>query len=59
MSIGSKPQQHKVLTQTEDTATYDPKQAQKFRYNGKTFQIKSGGPSVEQIIAEDRGRCYE
>lgn len=37
------------------TPAYNPNPNRKFKYSGKGVKI-TGGPSVEQIIAEERGR---
>lgn len=46
-----------VLTQASEPA-YSPETAKKFKFSGQTFRMRPGGPSAEQIIAEDRGRSY-
>ena len=44
------------LTAELEPPLYDPKKAKLFRPSGKIFDVKPGGPSIEQMIAEDRGR---
>lgn len=47
-----------TLTAELEPPAYDPSKAKRFRPSGKVFNVKPGGPSIEQMIAEDRGRTY-
>jgi hypothetical protein len=44
------------LTADPARAAYDPARAKKFRYGGTSVPV-TGGPSAEQMIAEERGRA--
>lgn len=46
------------LTEKLEVPLYDPKNAKVFRPSGKLFKVKPGGLSIEQMVAEDRGRSY-
>ncbi|OLV16840.1 hypothetical protein [Deinococcus marmoris] len=53
--LEDKPSTLNHLQASAETPVYDPSKAKKFRYSGKAVTIE-GGPTVEQIIAEGRGR---
>ena len=53
--LEDKPSALTHLQADQGTPIYDSSKARKFRYSGKAIVIE-GGPTVEQIIAEGRGR---
>ncbi|WP_420596918.1 hypothetical protein [Deinococcus sp.] len=53
--LEDKPSALNHLQANAEAPVYDPSKAKKFRYSGKAVVIE-GGPTVEQIIAEGRGR---
>ena len=53
--LEDKPSPLAHLQVADEAPVYDPSKAKKFQYSGRAVSIE-GGPTVEQIIAEGRGR---